>query len=82
MEKVRFLGMLLFKKGDDLANETREHSVLKGEREEIQVWDEINKSRELLPLRRQGIRQEGKVRLFEPLGNVKDKRNGWILHFT
>lgn len=26
--------MLLFKKGDDLANETGEHSVLKGEREE------------------------------------------------
>lgn len=44
--------MLLFKKGDDLANETVEHVRYSREEErKAQVWDVISRPREHLPVR-------------------------------
>lgn len=46
------LGMLLFKKGDDPANETEEHIQYSREKEKkAQVWDVISRPKELLPVR-------------------------------
>ena len=44
--------MLLFKKGDDLANETVEHVWYSREEErKARVWDVISRPREHLPVR-------------------------------
>lgn len=43
---------MLFKKGDDLANETEEHVRCSREKErKAQVWDVISRLREHLPVR-------------------------------